>query len=237
MIQTILLNTLLGLVVIWLLLLIRYTYYYIHFSRRWEENKLKRERGGQADAVAGDKPEKHRFVKKSRSLEPQPTTQTPEQIGTEDTGAVQTSEPSEIMPENDDEADITDEENEMVVAYTMDEGDEEEILREELLFTGDEAVDISPSAILSRELLSLGRWSTQDDALDEAAQEELQTTLRKVQGTELIERYAEHLQAEKSKYMRFMSAIRQAPEAVVTEEGSELFHEPSSSQKDLNYYL
>lgn len=39
MIQTILLNILLGLVVIWLLLLIRYTYYYIHFSRRWEENQ------------------------------------------------------------------------------------------------------------------------------------------------------------------------------------------------------
>lgn len=235
MIQTILLNILLGLVAIWLLLLIRYTYYYIHFSRRWDTNKLKREQGEQA-AIAGDKPEKHRLVTKSRGLEPQPI-EPSEAIATEDTGAVQTSEPSEAMPENDDEADITDEENEMEVAYTMDEGDEEEILREELLFTGDEAVGISPSAILARELLSLGRWSTQDDALDEAAQEELQTTLRKVQGTELIERYAEHLQAEKSKYMRFMSAIRQAPEAVVTEEGSELFHEPSSSQRDLDYYL
>lgn len=236
MIQTILLNILLGLVAIWLLLLIRYTYYYIHFSRRWDTNKLKREQGEQP-AVVGDKPEKHRLVTKSRGLEPQPTTQTSEQIGTEDTGAVQTSEPSEAMPENDDEADITDEENEMEVAYTMDEGDEEEILREELLFSRDEAADISPSAILSRELLSLGRWSTQDDALDEAAQEELQTTLRKVQGTELMQKYAEYLQAEEAKHIRFLSAMRQAEEAVVTEESSELFYEPRSSQKDLDYYL
>lgn len=237
MIQTILLNILLGLVVIWLLLLIRYTYYYIHFSRRWEENKLKREQGGQADAVAGDKPEKHRLVKKSRSLEPQPTTQTPEQIGTEDTGAVQTSEPSEIMPENDDEADITDEENEMVVAYTMDEGDEEEILREELLFSRDEAADISPSAILARELLRLGGWSKHDEALEEEEEEELQATLRKVQGTELMQKYAEYLQAEEAKHIRFLSAMRQAEEAVATEESSELFYEPRSSQRDLDYYL
>lgn len=235
MIQTILLNMLLGLVAIWLLLLIRYTYYYIHFSRRWETNKLKREQGEQA-AVAGDKPEKHRLVKKSRGLEPQPI-EPSEAIATEDTGAVQTSEPSEAMPENDDEADITDEENEMEVAYTMDEGDEEEILREELLFSRDEAADISPSAILARELLRLGGWSKHDEALEEEEEKELQTTLRKVQGTELMQKYAEYLQAEESKHIRFLSAMRQAEEAVVTEESSELFYEPHSSQKDLDYYL
>lgn len=141
------------------------------------------------------------------------------------------------MPENDDEADITDEENEMEVAYTMDEGDEEEILREELLFTGDEAVDISPSAILSRELLRLGGWSKHDETLEEEEEKELQATLHKVQGTELMQKYVEYLEAEEAKHIRFLSAMRQAEEAVVTEESSELFYEPRSSQKDLDYYL
>ncbi len=81
----------------------------------------------------------------------------------------------------------------MDVDYTMDEPDEDTIAREELqleiggrgesLIADDSLPEVSPSAILTRDLSRINGWHRNDDALDEENEAEVQDTLQSIRGT------------------------------------------------------
>ena len=62
------------------------------------------------------------------------------------------AEKNSPVPEETKEAEGTEEDNEMQVEYTMDESDEDAIIREELQIANDSLPEVSPSAILTRDL-------------------------------------------------------------------------------------
>ena len=137
---------------------------------------------------------------------------------------------------------ISETENELHVAYTMDTVDEDEVLREELMFTPDPTPEVSPSAILARDLVRMGCWSKHDDALDKEDEAEVQATLGKVQGTDLIEKYKENLKAQESKHTKFLEAMRRAEEAQIQSDMVKTEHLPrqepqGSNERTLDYYL
>lgn len=247
MMQTILLNALLCLGIIWMLLLIRYTYYYIQFSRR-EDSKAAKEQNSEAER----KPEAaHTLVGKSKGLSSEdfpklPTVPKTEVSDTQDnTFALPKAEvggeaSDTTEEESSDEPSISEEENEMQVAYTTDEVDEDEIIKEELPLSRDPMPEVSPSAILARDLVRMGRWSKNDDELDEEDEAEVQDTLRKVQGTDLMEKYKEHLLAESAKHNKLLAFVRKTEEEKRQAEelgDEEALSASTSDTHPLDYYL
>lgn len=75
------------------------------------------------------------------------------------------AEKSLVHEENED-AEGTEEDNEMRIDYTMDEPDEDSIVREELQIADAALPEVSPSAILARDLVRVNGWYKDDDALD-----------------------------------------------------------------------
>lgn len=251
--QTILLNALLCLGIIWMLLLIRYTYYYIQFSRK-EDCKAAKTKGDKMSIAEGteQKPEvAHTLVGKSKGLSSEDFPTLPAVPKTEvgDTQAntfapPKAQEGGEVSDtteeEPSDEPSISEEENEMQVAYTTDEVDEDEVAKEEMLLTRDPMPEVSPSAILARDLVRMGRWSKNDDELDEEDEAEVQDTLSKVQGTALMEKYKEHLLAESAKHNKLLAFVRKAEEEQNQAEALDDEETQSVSTSDahpLDYYL
>ena len=91
------------------------------------------------------------------------------------------------MSEDTKEAEGTEEDNEMQVDYTMDESDEDAIIREELQIADAVMLEVSPSAILTRDLSRINGWHRNDDALDEESETEVQDTLQSIRGTQLMD--------------------------------------------------
>ena len=60
-------------------------------------------------------------------------------------------------------------EGEMQIDYTMDEPDEESILREELQIADEALPEVSPTAILSRDLARITHWYKEDDTASDSA--------------------------------------------------------------------
>ena len=85
-------------------------------------------------------------------------------------------------PEHTDEKE---EDNEMQVDYTMDESDEDTIIREELQIADDSLPEVSPSAILTRDLSRINGWHRNDDVLDEENETDVHETLQAIRGTQL----------------------------------------------------
>ena len=78
------------------------------------------------------------------------------------------------------------EESEIAVDYTLEEVDEEEVLREEILWQDNATTDVSPTSILTRDLVRLNHWHKQDDSLDEEDETEVVHTLQSLKGTDLL---------------------------------------------------
>lgn len=235
-----------------MLLLIRYTYYYIQFSRREDSREKKgRDDKMQAAEMIEQKPEEaHTLVGKSKGLSSEDFPRLPAvpktEVGAEQANtfaspkAEEGGEASDTTEEEPtDEPSISEEENEMQVAYTTDKVDEDEVAKEEILLTRDPMPEVSPSAILARDLVRMGRWSKNDDELDEENEAEVQDTLSKVQGTDLMEKYKEHLLAESAKHNKFLAFVRKTEEQRQAEELDDEGTQPvsTSDAHPLDYYL
>ena len=117
--------------------------------------------------------------------------------------------------------------NEMNVAYTMDEPDEDTIAREELqleiggrgesLIVDDSLPEVSPSSILARDIIRVNGWHRNDDALDEESETEVHETLQAIRGTELMEYMKEAALGQEQDHQRLLAAIRKAEEAELEE--------------------
>lgn len=127
------------------------------------------------------------------------------------------AEKNSPVPEETKEAKGTEEDNEMQVDYTMDESDEDTIIREELQIADAVMPEISPSAILAREVVRITGWHKNDDTLDEENEAEVLDTLQSIQGTQLMDYIKEATLKQEKGHQKLLAAIRKAEEAELEE--------------------
>ena len=144
--------------------------------------------------------------------------------------------------------------NEMNVDYTMDEPDEDTIAREELqleiggrsesLIADDSLPEVSPSAILARDIIRVNGWHRNDDALDEEDETDVHETLQTIRGTQLMEYMKEAALGQEQDHQKLLAAIRKVEEAELQENDAatpetdnENDNEGTTEEKPLSYYL
>ena len=156
------------------------------------------------------------------------------------------AEKNSPVPEETKEAEGTEEDNEMQVDYTMEESDEDAIIREELQISDDSLPDVSPSAILTRDLSCINGWHSNDDALEEESETDVRETLQAMRGTQLMDYIKEATLKQEKDHQKLLAAIRKAEEAEMTNEET-ISPESDSAQENsdaseeadrpLSYYL
>ena len=134
--------------------------------------------------------------------------------------------------------------NEMDVDYTMDEPDEDTIVREELQIADDSLPEVSPSSILARDIIRVNGWHKNDDALDEEDETDVHETLQAIRGTELMEYMKEAALGQEQDHQKLLAAIRKVEEAELQENDAatpetdnENNNEGTTEEKPLSYYL
>ena len=154
----------------------------------------------------------------------------------------QAAKDTEISEE--EESNVEEGENEMQVAYTMDEPNEDAIVREELQIADEAMPETTPTAILSRDLARVSRWSRKDDALDEEDETEVHETLQSIRGTDLMEYMKKVTLQQEPDHQKLLAAIRKAEEAEQAEDTIPASSEESGEDNDkdmeerpLSYYL
>ena len=124
-------------------------------------------------------------------------------------------------------------------ANAADEIDENEVIREDLSLSDDPLPEVSPTAILSRDLARVSGWSRNDDALDEESPDDVRTTLQSLRGSDLMEKYKAYLAEQERDHRKLLAAIRRSEEAET--QTSEVVPAPipdeSTDDKPLSYYL
>ena len=180
--------------------------------------------------------EEHILVGKSKGLTTQIITATSDVEATE----TASKESVNVIEEKNEDSHEQTEESEIAVDYTLEEVDEEEVLREEILWQDNATTDISPTSILTRDLVRLNHWHKQDDSLDEEDETEVVHTLQSLKGTDLLAQYKAQLSQEERVHQKLLQAIDKAE----TEEQEMEKEEKESSNSiseiathPLDYYL
>ena len=236
--QTILFNILLLLIVVWVFIGILFLWQQFRIARRRLEKacekKNKQKQKQSTSSVTQDQLEQARqvLVGKSKSYREQ-YEELSKEVATNsrkisEVPAVSSSENpdkkpntfaeknSSVSKEKEGEKE-TDDDNEMQVDYTMDESDEDAIIREELHIADDSLPEVSPSAILTRDLSRVNGWHRNDDALDEENETEVQDTLQAIRGTQLMDYIKEATLKQKKDHQKLLAAIRKVEEAELEE--------------------
>ena len=224
MMEKILLNVLLLLGVVWMLLGI--AYFCIQFFSLRKKERTKKE--GNTISLSPEREQKkeenaHVLVGRSKPFIslfiPEVPAVSPSEKSVEnpDTFAQRKAPYEQKTPEDtaaSEEAEkvIEEGENEMQISYTMDEPDEEMIIREELLIADEAMPEITPTAILSRDIARVSGWSRKDDLLDEEDESEVRETLRTLRGSELMEYLKEMTLRQEQIHRKLLAAIRKAEE-------------------------
>ena len=115
-----------------------------------------------------------------------------------------------LQQENAEDSHGQTEGSEIAVDYTLEEVDEEEVLREEILWQDNATTDVSPTSILTRDLVRLNHWHKQDDSLDEEDETEVVHTLQSLKGTDLLAQYKAQLSQEERVHQKLLQAIDKA---------------------------
>ena len=236
MMTTILLSVLLLLGIVWLALGIAYSY------ERWRG--LSRQRISQQQEPRQCEEEAHELVARSKGLTAHVIPPFPVSSVTEEsklnapTFAEQSAEEEgkELVAMSDVEAERLEDE-ELDVDYTMEVIDEEEVLREELEWKADSSAELTSTSVLSRDLLRLSQWSQKDDLLDEEAPDTVSSSLRSLQGSDLLAQYQAELLRQEAVHKKLLQAIREAESE--TEEAAPLppSQETRADMQGLDYYL
>ena len=232
--QTILFNILLLMIVVWVFIGILFLWQQFRIAcRRLEkacEKKNEQKQKQNISSVTQDQLEQARqvLVGKSKSyrkgydeISKEITTNSQKIPDVLDTSSKEKSadnpntfaEKNSSVSEETKEVEGTDEDNEMQVDYTMDEPDEDTIIREELQIADAVMPEVSPSAILTRDLSRINGWHRNDDALDEESETEVQDTLQSIRGTQLMDYIKEATLKQEKDHQKLLAAIRKAEEA------------------------
>ena len=232
MITAFLLNILLLFSILWMAMGLIYTFH------RWRsgcstQQKVVPQADTQQDTPQAS--EEHLLVGKSKGLTTQIIAATTDAEATEKSS----EESANVIAEKNEDSEQT-EESEIAVDYTLEEVDEEEVLREEILWQDNATTDVSPTSILTRDLVRLNHWHKQDDSLDEEDETEVVHTLQSLKGTDLLAQYKAQLSQEERVHQKLLQAIDKAE----TEEQEMEKEEKESSNSiseiathPLDYYL
>ena len=236
--QTILFNILLLLIVVWVFIGILFLWQQFRIAcRRLEkacEKKNEQKQKQSTSSVMHDQVEQARqiLVGKSKSyrerydeISKEITTNSQKIPDVPDTSSKEKSadNPNTFAGKNSSvseetkEAEGIEEDNEMQVDYTMDEPDEDTIIREELQIADDSLPEVSPSAILTRDLSRINGWQRNDDALDEENETDVRETLQAIRGTQLMDYIKEATLKQEKDHQKLLAAIRKAEEAELEE--------------------
>ena len=233
MITAFLLNILLLFSILWVAMGLVYTFH------RWRSGCSTQQKVVPQADTQQDTPqaaEEHLLVGKSKGL----TTQII--AATSDVEATETAskESANVIAEKNEDSHEQTEESEIAVDYTLEEVDEEEVLREEILWQDNPTTDVSSTSILTRDLVRLNHWHKQDDSLDEEDETEVVHTLQSLKGTDLLAQYKAQLSQEERVHQKLLQAIDKAE--TEEQEGAEEEKESSNSISEiathpLDYYL
>ena len=256
MMETILFSFILILIIIWIMLGI--LYFYMRYvspygilikknkkgNEQTKENEATKEKDGQKGEGKEDQAE-FVLIGKSRSISPI-IPQVPSASSSENSEqnsnnfAPQNSEKKEDMKEGD---------NEMDVDFEMERVDENEVAREELILpiesTSDET-EMSGQSVLARDLVRLQKWAKN---CEEADEKEVKETIRKLQDSDLLDKYKENIAKMQGEQTSLLEKIRKAEEQ--SEQQAMLFSQNSipadssasdtssdnDDDKPLSYYL
>ena len=262
--QTILFNILLFLIAVWVFIGILFLWQQFRMAcRRLEkacEKKNEQEQKQSTLSVTQDQIEQARkmLVGKSKSyreryaeISKEITTNSQNIPAIPDTSSKEkpADNPNTFAAENSsmpEETEGTEEDNELQVDYTMDEPEEDSIVREELQIADAALPEVSPSAILAREVVRITGWHKNDDALDEENEAEVQNMLQSIRGTQLMDYIKEATLKQEKDHQKLLAAIRKAEEAEMTNEEtippeSDSAQENSDASEEadcpLSYYL
>ena len=217
MITAFLLNILLLFSILWVAMGLVYTFH------RWRngcstQQKVVPQADTQQDIPQAS--EEHILVGKSKGLTTQIIAATTDVKATEKSGeesanvAGQSTATEPVtdssQQENTEDSPEQPEESEIAVDYTLEEVDEEEVLREEILWQDNATTDVSPTSILTRDLVRLNHWHKQDDSLDEEDETEVVHTLQSLKGTDLLAQYKAQLSQEERVHQKLLQAIDKA---------------------------
>ena len=233
MITAFLLNILLLFSILWVAMGLVYTFH------RWRigcstQQKVVPQTNTQQDTPQAA--EEHILVGKSKGLTTQIITATSDAEATEKSS----EESANVIEEKNEDSHEQTEESEIAVDYTLEEVDEEEVLREEILWQDNATTDVSPTSILTRDLVRLNHWHKQDDSLDEEDETEVVHTLQSLKGTDLLAQYKAQLSQEERVHQKLLQAIDKAE--TEEQEGAKEEKESSNSISEvathpLDYYL
>ena len=256
MMETILFSFILILIIIWIMLGI--LYFYMRYvspygilikknkkgNEQTKENEATKEKDGQKGEGKEDQAE-FVLIGKSRSISPI-IPQVP---------SVSSSENSEqnsnnFAPQNSEKKeDMKEEDNEMDVDFEMEQVDENEVAREELILpiesTSDET-EMSGQSVLARDLVRLQKWAKN---CEEADEKEVKETIRQLQDSDLLDKYKENIAKMQGEQTSLLEKIRKAEEQ--SEQQAMLFSQNSipadssasdtssdnDDDKPLSYYL
>ena len=233
MITAFLLNILLLFSILWVAMGLIYTFH------RWRSGCSTQQKVVPQADTQQDTPqaaEEHILVGKSKGLTTQIIAATSDVEATEKSSETLDN----VIAEKNEDSHEQTEESEIAVDYTLEEVDEEEVLREEILWQDNATTDVSPTSILTRDLVRLNHWHKQDDSLDEEDETEVVHTLQSLKGTDLLAQYKAQLSQEERVHQKLLQAIDKAE----TEEQEMEKEEKESSNSiseiathPLDYYL
>ena len=247
MITAFLLNILLLFSILWVAMGLIYTFH------RWRsgcstQQKVVPQADTQQDTPQAS--EEHILVGKSKGLTTQIIAATSDVEATGKSGeesvnvASQNTETETIadssQQETAEDSSEQTEESEIAVDYTLEEVDEEEVLREEILWQDNATTDVSPTSILTRDLVRLNHWHKQDDSLDEEDETEVVHTLQSLKGTDLLAQYKAQLSQEEKVHQKLLQAIDKAETEEQEGETAPQFFSRDNTETTthpLDYYL
>ena len=256
MMETILFSFILILIIIWIMLGI--LYFYMRYvspygilikknkkgNEQTKENEATKEKDGQKGEGTEDQTE-FVLIGKSRSISPI-IPQVPSASSSEN--SEQNS--NNFAPQNSEKKeDRKEEDNEMDVDFEMERVDENEVAREELILpvesTSDET-EMSGQSVLARDLVRLQKWAKN---CEEADEKEVKETIRRLQDSDLLDKYKENIAKMQGEQTSLLEKIRKAEEQ--SEQQAMLFSQNSipadssasdtssdnDDDKPLSYYL
>ena len=247
MITAFLLNILLLFSIIWVAMGLVYTFH------RWRSGCSTQQKVVPQADMQQDTPqasEEHILVGKSKGLTTQiiaaitdveatnKSSEAPDNVASQST--VTETVADSLQQENTENSHEQTEESEIAVDYTLEEVDEEEVLREEILWQDNATTDISPTSILTRDLVRLNHWHKQDDSLAEEDETEVVHTLQSLKGTDLLAQYKAQLSQEERVHQKLLQAIDKAETEEQEGETAQQFFSGDKTETTahpLDYYL
>ena len=247
MITAFLLNILLLFSIIWVAMGLVYTFH------RWRSGCSTQQKVVSQADMQQDTPqasEEHILVGKSKGLTTQiiaaitdveatkKSSEAPDNVASQST--VTETVADSLQQENTENSHEQTEESEIAVDYTLEEVDEEEVLREEILWQDNATTDVSPTSILTRDLVRLNHWHKQDDSLDEEDETEVVHTLQSLKGTDLLAQYKAQLSQEERVHQKLLQAIDKAETEEQEGETTQQFFSGAKTETTahpLDYYL